>query len=162
MALKYHYKIRLSKNIYALISEALPLESVPTIKGAFMSALIHGRKLSKAYGAKRLFHDLTISISEKDRMGIIGPNGMGKSTLLKILAGLEQPDEGLVTRRQRLRIAYIPQRSEFDPETSVTEEVERAALASGLRADERLARVQETLGRFGFEKSRQRVGDLSG
>ena len=127
-----------------------------------MSALIHGRKLSKAYGAKRLFNNLTISVSEKDRMGIIGPNGMGKSTLLKILAGLEQPDEGLVTRRQRLRIAYIPQRSEFDPETSVAEEVERAALASGLRADERLARVQETLGRFGFEKSTQRVGDLSG
>jgi ATP-binding cassette subfamily F protein uup len=127
-----------------------------------MSALIHGRKLSKAYGAKRLFHDLTISISEKDRMGIIGPNGMGKSTLLKILAGLEQPDEGLVTRRQRLRVAYIPQRSEFDPETSVTEEVERAALASGLRREEKGARVQETLGRFGFEKSTQRVGDLSG
>ena len=127
-----------------------------------MSALIQGRKLSKAYGAKRLFHDLTISISEKDRMGIIGPNGMGKSTLLKILAGLEQPDEGLVTRRQRLRIAYIPQRSEFDPETTVIEELERAALASGVCVDERLARVQETLGRFGFEKSTQRVGDLSG
>src|SRR5437899_2686026 len=77
---------------------------------------------------------------------------MGKSTLLKILAGLEHADEELLTRRQRLLIAYIPQRSEFDPETSVTDQVERAALASGLRADERLARVQETLGRFGFER----------
>src|SRR2546430_8236987 len=125
-----------------------------------MSALIHGRKLSKAYGAKRLFNNLTISVSEKDRMGIIGPNGMGKSTLLKILAGLEQPDGGLVTRRQRLRIAYIPQRSEFDAETSVVEEVERVALASGLRADERLARVQGTFGRVGVEDSTQRMGNL--
>ena len=114
-----------------------------------MSALIQGRKLSKAYGAKRLFHDLTISISEKDRMGIIGPNGMGKSTLLKILAGLEQPDEGLVTRRQRLRIAYIPQRSEFDPETTVLEEVERAALASGVRVDERRCARAGDLGKDG-------------
>ncbi len=127
-----------------------------------MSALIQGRKLSKAYGAKRLFHDLTISISEKDRMGIIGPNGMGKSTLLKILAGLEQPDDGLVTKRQRLRVAYIPQRSQYDPETTVIQEVERAALASGVRVDERRGRVQETLGRMGFEQSAQRVGDLSG
>ena len=71
-------------------------------------------------------------------MGIIGPNGMGKSTLLKILAGLEQPDEGLVTRRQRLRIAYIPQRSEFDPETSRKSNALRwpqaCARMNGLRA----------------------------
>lgn len=127
-----------------------------------MSALIYGQKLSKAYGTKHLFCDLTLGVSEKDRIGIIGPNGSGKSTLLRIFAGLEQPDEGRVTRRQHLRIAYIPQQAEYDPESTVAEEIERAALASGLAARDCVARVQETLGRMGFAQGDQRVGPLSG
>lgn len=127
-----------------------------------MSALIYGQKLSKAYGTKRLFHELTLGVSEKDRIGIIGPNGSGKSTLLRIFAGLEQPDQGRVTRRQHLRIAYIPQQAECDPESTVAEEIERAALASGLPAHDCVARVQETLGRMGFGQGDQLVGPLSG
>ncbi|MCA9499295.1 MAG: ABC-F family ATP-binding cassette domain-containing protein [Nitrospira sp.] len=127
-----------------------------------MSALIYGQKLTKAYGTKRLFHELTLGVSEKDRIGIIGPNGSGKSTLLRIFAGLEQPDEGRVTRRQRLRIAYIPQQADFDSESTVAEEIERAALASGLHAHDCVARVQETLGRMGFALGDQLVGPLSG
>jgi ATP-binding cassette subfamily F protein uup len=127
-----------------------------------MSALIYGQKLSKAYGTKHLFCDLTLGVSDKDRIGIIGPNGSGKSTLLRIFAGLEQPDEGRVTRRQHLRVAYIPQQAEYDPESTVAEEIERAALASGLAARDCVARVQETLGRMGFAQGDQRVGPLSG
>ncbi len=127
-----------------------------------MSALIYGQKLTKAYGTKRLFQELTLGVSEKDRIGIIGPNGSGKSTLLRIFAGLEQPDQGRVTRRQHLRIAYISQQAEFDLESTVAEEIERAALASGLHAHDCLARVQETLGRMGFGQGDQLVGPLSG
>lgn len=127
-----------------------------------MSALIYGQKLTKAYGTKRLFQELTLGVSEKDRIGIIGPNGSGKSTLLRIFAGLEQPDEGRVTRRQHLRIAYIPQQAEFDSDSTVAEEIERAALASGLHAHDCVARVQETLGRMGFAQADQLVGPLSG
>jgi ATP-binding cassette subfamily F protein uup len=127
-----------------------------------MSALIYGQKLSKAYGTKRLFQELTLGVSEKDRIGIIGPNGSGKSTLLRIFAGLEQPDEGRVTRRQHLRIAYIPQQAEFDPGATVAEEIEKAALASGLAPHDCVARVQETLGRMGFVQGDQPVGPLSG
>ena len=127
-----------------------------------MSALIYGQKLTKAYGTKRLFQELTLGVSEKDRIGIIGPNGSGKSTLLRIFAGLEQPDQGRVTRRQHLRIAYIPQQAGFDPESTVAEEIERAALASGLPAHDCVARVQETLGRMGFGQGDQLVGPLSG
>jgi ATP-binding cassette subfamily F protein uup len=127
-----------------------------------MSALIYGQKLTKAYGTKRLFQELTLGVSEKDRIGIIGPNGSGKSTLLRIFAGLEQPDQGRVTRRQHLRIAYIPQQAGFDPESTVAEEIEQAALASGLPAHDCVARVQETLGRMGFGQGDQLVGPLSG
>jgi ATP-binding cassette subfamily F protein uup len=127
-----------------------------------MSALIYGQKLTKAYGTKRLFQELTLGVSEKDRIGIIGPNGSGKSTLLRIFAGLEQPDQGRVTRRQHLRIAYIPQQAEYDPESTVAEEIERAALASDLHAHDSMARVQETLGRMGFGQGDQLVGLLSG
>lgn len=127
-----------------------------------MSALIYGQKLTKVYGTKRLFRELTLGVSEKDRIGIIGPNGSGKSTLLRIFAGLEQPDEGRVTRRQHLRIAYIPQQAEFDPESTVAEEIERAALASGLAPHDCVARVPETLGRMGFTQGDQPVGSLSG
>ena len=127
-----------------------------------MSALIYGQKMTKAFGTKRLFHELTLGVSEKDRIGIIGPNGSGKSTLLRIFAGLEQPDQGRVTRRQHLRIAYIPQQAEFAPASTVAEEIERAALASGLAARDCVARVQETLGRMGFAQGDQQVGPLSG
>ena len=127
-----------------------------------MSALIHGRNLTKAYGAQHLFKDLTIGVSEKDRMGVIGPNGSGKTTLLRILAGCEQADQGMVIRRQHLRITYIPQLDEFDPNATVAGEIERAARASGVPADERVARVRETLGRTGFEYGDQPVGPLSG
>jgi ATP-binding cassette subfamily F protein uup len=67
-----------------------------------------------------------------------------------------------VTRRQHLRIAYIPQQAEFDSAATVAEEIERAAIASGLAARDCGARVQETLGRMGFTQGNQPVGPLSG
>ena len=127
-----------------------------------MSALVYGKSLTKSYGINHLFRDLTLSISEKDRIGIIGPNGSGKTTLLKILAGLEQPDQGNVTRRQYLRIGYVPQHVEFNLEGTVAGEIERAALESGMDPHDCIARVQETLGRTGFEDGNQAVAPLSG
>ncbi|HIB54761.1 MAG TPA: ABC transporter ATP-binding protein [Nitrospirales bacterium] len=127
-----------------------------------MSALIHCQNISKSFGSKRLFKDLTIGVDDQDRVGIIGPNGSGKSTLVKIMAGHEEEDDGIVTRRKHIRLAYIAQESSFDPDATVFETVERAAREAGLRTEELVPQVRETLGRTGFHNGEQPVGPLSG
>ena len=56
--------------------------------------LLSCESITKRFGVKPLFTDLSIALSEEDHVGLVGPNGSGKSTLLKVLAGLEEPDEG--------------------------------------------------------------------
>ena len=60
--------------------------------------------VSKLYGEKKIFDDVSYGIHEGDKIGIIGINGTGKTTLLKIIAGLEEPDEGQVIRQNGLRV----------------------------------------------------------
>lgn len=127
-----------------------------------MAALIYGHKLSKAFGVKQLFNDLTLGISEQDRIGVIGPNGSGKSTLLKIFADFEQPDNGTITRRQHLRMAYVPQQPDFTSGSTIIEAMERSAIDSGMEPNEALIRVQEILGKTGIENGDQLVDPLSG
>lgn len=127
-----------------------------------MPALIHCQQISKSFGVKQLFSNLTIGVDEKDRLGIVGPNGAGKSTLLKIFAGLEKVDQGEVTRRQRLRVAYVPQQAEFPDHATVAEVIEQAGKAAGVHPDECMVRTQEVLGRTGFEGGDVPVGPLSG
>jgi ATP-binding cassette subfamily F protein uup len=79
--------------------------------------------LSKQYGLKKLFEDVSFGIDDKDKIGIIGANGSGKSTLLKILAGVETPDKGRVSVTNNRKIAYLPQESPYNPEDTVLEAV---------------------------------------
>ncbi|MBF0585448.1 ABC-F family ATP-binding cassette domain-containing protein [Prosthecochloris sp. N3] len=79
--------------------------------------------VSKQYGLKTLFHDVSFGIDEKDKVGIIGVNGCGKSTLLKIIAGVETPDSGKVMRTRGKRISWLPQESSFDPRDTVLDAV---------------------------------------
>ncbi len=127
-----------------------------------MSSLIYAQKIQKSFGAKRLFQGITFGIAENDRVGIIGPNGSGKSTFLKILAGFETPEEGTVTRRQRLRVAYVPQDTSFSTDATVGAMLLESALKSGLPEGASQIRVYETLGRVGFEDGEQQVSVLSG
>ena len=127
-----------------------------------MSALIYSQKIQKSFGAKQLFHGVTFGIAENDRVGIIGPNGSGKSTFLKILAGLETPDEGTVTRRQNLRVAYVPQDRQFLTDKTVGEMLHESAHQSGLSQGEAQIRVYEVLGRVGFPDGSQPIAVLSG
>ena len=77
--------------------------------------------LTKWYTERLLFDDTSFSINEGDKIGLIGINGTGKSTLLKIAAGLEEPDLGTVVRGRNLYIRYLPQNPVFEPQLTVLE-----------------------------------------
>src|SRR2546430_753775 len=72
------------------------------------SLLLSCESVSKAYGTRPLFEDLSFGLAEGDQVGLVGPNGSGKSTLLKILAGLESPDRGTRSLRGNRRVGYVP------------------------------------------------------
>ena len=107
----------------------------------------HGRSCSVApVSANRLarrvlFEDLSLSLSDGDRTGLIGPNGSGKTTLLEILAGNEAPDAGIRALRKQARVAYVPQDSLFAPDDTVGSVLRRGAgrSASGGTGEDGLA-----------------------
>ena len=70
--------------------------------------------VSKLYGEKKIFDDVSYGIHEGDKIGIIGINGTGKSTLLRIIAGVEEPDEGKRIVANHVVMQYLPQNPEFD------------------------------------------------
>ncbi|QDR81091.1 ABC-F family ATP-binding cassette domain-containing protein [Sporomusa termitida] len=79
--------------------------------------------LSKAYGEKVLFGGITFGIDDGDKIGLIGVNGTGKSTFLKVIAGVEQADAGKIITGNSVRIEYLPQNPEFDATATVLEQV---------------------------------------
>ena len=79
--------------------------------------------LTKSYTERLLFDDTTFSMNEGEKVGLIGINGTGKSTLLKIVAGRKEPDGGSVTRGRNLYIRYLPQIPEFRAGETVLESV---------------------------------------
>lgn len=79
--------------------------------------------VTKSYTERLLFDHINLGINEGDKIGVIGINGTGKSTLLKIIAGLEDTDEGTVTKGNKLRIAYLAQTPVFDESRSVLENI---------------------------------------
>ena len=83
--------------------------------------------LSKSFGERVLFRDITFGIAEGDKIGLIAPNGAGKTTLLNIIAGREPFDSGSVTFRNGIRVAYLDQSPGFDPQLTVLQ----ACFASG-------------------------------
>jgi ATP-binding cassette subfamily F protein uup len=79
--------------------------------------------LSKSYGEKLLFQDISFTIGEKERIGLIGVNGTGKSTLLKIVAGNDLPDEGVITAPNDYSIGYLPQEPELMGDRTVLDQI---------------------------------------
>lgn len=79
--------------------------------------------ISKIFGDKVIFDDISYGVHDGDKIGIIGINGTGKSTLLKIIAGLEEPDEGQIITQNNLRMTWLPQNPEFPQKMSVLDYV---------------------------------------
>ena len=84
-------------------------------------------QLAKSFALTTLFKNVTFSINSGDRAGLVGPNGCGKTTLLRIIAGQEQPDSGHIARDAGLRIGYLPQGFVLDGQTAVAEVIGRAS-----------------------------------
>ena len=116
--------------------------------------------LTKSFGDRLLFADMTLGVYEGDKIGIVAQNGAGKSTLLSIIAGREDYDSGRVVFRDGLRVGYLEQYPEYDPEKSV--------LANALPAHRRddawdlEDRTRSLLGLFGMHDVDRPAGTLSG
>src|SRR5690606_6127117 len=85
--------------------------------------LLNIENVSKAYTEKTLLKNISLGIMENDKIGLIGVNGTGKTTLLKIIAGVEEPDEGRIIKTNNINIEYLPQNPYFDPNAKVIEQV---------------------------------------
>jgi len=122
--------------------------------------LLSAEHISKNYALKELLNDVSFYLDDGDRVGIIGINGAGKSTFLKILAGEEQPDAGSVTRMRGVQLAYLPQNPKMPDDATALEYV-----LSTLPAEYREVssyEVREMLTRLGMPDPTAKLGTMSG
>lgn len=122
--------------------------------------LLNMEGVRKTYGDRTLLDNVSFYMKDGDRVGIVGVNGCGKSTFLRLAAGVEVPDEGSVSYDPNVRLGYLPQNPPFDPENTVMEQVE-AGLDPTAREIARYEAV-EILTRLGIGDVNQKMGTLSG
>ena len=128
--------------------------------------LLSARGLAKTFGGRRVLDGLDLELADGARIGVLGPNGGGKSTLLRILAGLEHPDAGEVVRRRGLVHAFLPQEVAGDERTPLATvlaarpEVAEHALALMLAADKGIHHFARE--RSWVEEGRHEVRALEG
>ena len=122
--------------------------------------LLSAEQISKTYGTRKVLDRVSLYLEAGQKLGVIGVNGTGKSTLLRILAGAEEPDEGRVIRDPNVRLNYLPQLPAFDEKNTVLEQV-----FAGVSPEARALAEYEAktiLTRLGVPLFEQRVGVLSG
>ena len=106
-------------------------------------SVLAARGLTKSFGGRAILRGADLDVEAGARIGVLGPNGGGKSTLMRILAGLDTPDAGLVTRRRGLVLAHLPQIVDGDDRDALTTVLsarpELVALETELHAAERAA-----------------------
>ncbi len=91
------------------------------------TALLSANELTLCYGRQQLLTGVTLAVAPGEKVGLVGRNGSGKTSLLKILAGANEPDSGDISRRRGLRVGYLPQEFELDGEKTVRENIEAGA-----------------------------------
>jgi ATPase subunit of ABC transporter with duplicated ATPase domains len=86
--------------------------------------LLHLDNLQKHFGAQEILRGASLRLDPGEKLGLVGRNGGGKTTILRLIEGLEQPDWGSVSLRKGANLGHVPQRPEFEPEVSVRKYVE--------------------------------------
>ena len=114
--------------------------------------------VSKAYGEKVIFDDISCGVQEGDKIGIVGINGTGKTTLLRILAGVELPDQGQLVLQNNLHMTWLPQNPEFPRNESVLSYVMDQSVGDWNIEGE----AKNILNRLGFSDYDEDVTHLSG
>lgn len=118
--------------------------------------------ITKAYGERRLLDGASFFLQEGEKVGIIGINGTGKSTLLKILAGMEEPDEGKVIRAQGMVVRFLPQHPSFRPEDTLIEALLRENGKTEEEATDLITDAKNMMTRLGITDFNETCGHLSG
>ena len=126
-----------------------------------MISYLQIENLSKSFGDRILFSDITFGVYQGDKIGIIAANGTGKTTFLNILAGKEDYDSGNIVEKNNLKIGYLPQIPDFDPEITAIEYI-----ASGEHIDKEDFSIYDTgkklLTQFRISDPDQKLGNMSG
>lgn len=115
--------------------------------------------ISKIFGEKVIFDDVSYGIHEGDKIGIIGINGTGKTTLLKVIACLEEPDEGQVIRQNGLRITYLPQNPEFPKGANILDYVADGKWQKDWSTE---SEARNVLNKLGISDHEEEIEHLSG
>ena len=113
--------------------------------------------VSFTYSFKPILDHVNLMINEKEKWGIVGQNGVGKSTLLKIMTGLEKPDSGNVTILKKYKISYCPQNTDFEPHKTIYETVR-----SYMTEETEIYQIQAILNKLGLSDYNQSIDILSG
>lgn len=122
--------------------------------------LLNAEHIKKSYTEKPLLTDIDLSISDTDKIGLVGVNGTGKSTLLKIIAGAMEPEGGSITKSRELRAACLPQNPPYEPELTALEQAAAYLDATGRPYE--LYQCQAMLTRLAVTDFDQKMGQLSG
>ncbi len=123
--------------------------------------LLNLENVSKSYVSRQVLDSVTVGIDSEDKIGIVGINGTGKSTLLSITAGVLEPDEGQVIKGREVRISYLSQNPDFDEERSILQNVSRKVTGKEEHWDVE-GEVRTRLIEFGISDPDARPSTLSG
>ena len=127
-----------------------------------MPPILNAQAISKQFGAEPLFRDISLTVEDGARIGLIGPNGSGKSTLLAVLSGQMAPDSGEVAVRRHTRTAYVAQDSHFAAGLTVVQVLDAALEAENVPVADHDGRMRELAGRAGLDDLNAAADALSG
>lgn len=127
--------------------------------------IINVENITKSFTERELFHKASFYVQEHEKIGIVGINGTGKSTLLKIIAGEEEPEDGSIIKANHVVINYLPQNPAFDEKSSVIDSVMEKILTTDLDEAQRWSMESDAkslMMKLGIVDFEQKTGELSG